>query len=124
MRAKMALGGRVIFRVNVNRIVGTGLHAGFAANAAIGTKIDNPIFALIHRSHGTNGDAGRFLAVIATRDLKNTPRVRKDALLNVFHPGSVDADGNFIFSFAGDCAGVASDAFAIIDYEAVFHWLK
>jgi hypothetical protein len=61
--------------------------------------------------------------MIATRDLKNTPRIREDAPLDVFHPGSVDAHGNFIFGFARNCAGVASDALAIIDYEAVFHFV-
>ena len=124
MRAEMALCRGVIFRVNVNRIVRTGLHAGFAANAAVGIEIDNPILALIHRGYWTDSDAGRLFAVVASSDLKYTTRIREDALLDVFDPGSVDAHGNFIFSFAGDRAGVASDAFAIIDYKTVFHPLE
>jgi len=59
--------------------------------------------------------------MVASSDLKYTTRIREDAPLDVLDPGSVDADGNFIFSFAGDGAGMASDAFAIIDYKTVFH---
>jgi hypothetical protein len=59
--------------------------------------------------------------MIAARDLKHTPSIRVKAFFDVLHPGSVYADGYLIFSFACDCAGVASDALAIIDYEAVFH---
>jgi hypothetical protein len=62
--------------------------------------------------------------MVAASHLKYTPRVWKDAPLDVFHPGSVDADGNLIFSFASDRAGVASDALAIIDYKTVFHPLE
>jgi hypothetical protein len=62
--------------------------------------------------------------MVASSDLKYTTRIRKDSLLDVFDPGSVDAHGNFIFSFASDRAGMASDAFAIIDYETVFHPLE
>src|SRR3977135_88516 len=81
MRAEMALGSRAIVRIHIYRIVRTSLHAGFAANAAVGIEIDNPIFALVHRSHRTNSDARRLLAMIATRDLKYTPRIGENALL-------------------------------------------
>jgi hypothetical protein len=59
--------------------------------------------------------------MIASRDLKYAPGIGVQAFFDVFHPGSVYADGYLIFSFACDRAGVASDALAIIDYEAVFH---
>src|SRR3982074_3326205 len=111
MRAEMALCRGVIFRVNVNRIVRTGLHARFAPNAAVGIEIDNPVLALIHRGYRADSDAGRFFAVVASSDFKYTTRIREDALLDVLDPRAVDPHGNFIFSFTGDRAGVASDAF-------------
>ena len=61
--------------------------------------------------------------MIATRDLKDAASIRKNAFLDVFHPGSIHADRNRILGLARHRAGVASDAFAVIDYEAVFHSL-
>src|SRR5258708_26704952 len=55
MRAEMALGSGAIVRIHIYRIVWTSLHASFAANAAVGIEIDNPIFALVHRRHRTDG---------------------------------------------------------------------
>jgi hypothetical protein len=97
------------------------LHAGFAANAALGIEIDNPVFALVHRRHGTDGDAGRLLAMVAARDLKYAARVGEDALLDVLDPGPVHAHGYMVLGFARHRTGVTSDALAVIDYESVFH---
>ena len=124
MRAEMAFRGGAIIRIHVNRIVGTGLHAGLAANAAVGVEIDDPVLALVHRGHRTDRDAGRLLAMIAARDLKYAARVWENALLDVLHPGPIHAYWHMVFGFARHRAGVASDAFAVIDYEAVFHPLE
>ena len=121
MRAEMALGGCTIVRVHINRIVRTGLHAGFAANAALGIEIDNPILALVHRRHRTDGDARRLLAMVAARDLKYAARVGVDAFLDILHPGTVHAHRHLVLGFARHRAGVTPDALAVIDYEAVFH---
>ena len=59
--------------------------------------------------------------MIATRDLKDAARVRENALLDVFHPGPIHADRHRILGLARHRARVTSDAFAIVDYEAVFH---
>jgi hypothetical protein len=98
------------------------LHAGFTADAPVGTEINDAILALIHCRNGTDRNARWIFAVITARNLKNTPRVRENSLLHVLHPSTIHAHGNFVFGFACDGAGVASDAFAIIDYEAVFHF--
>jgi hypothetical protein len=124
MRAEMALGGGAVVRIHVNRIVRTGLHAGFAANAALGIEIDNPVFALVHRRHGTDGDAGRLLAMVAACDLKYAARVGENAFLNVLDPGPVHAQRHIVLGFARHRTGVTTDALAVIDYEAVFHPLE
>ena len=59
--------------------------------------------------------------MIAARDLKYAARVREDALLDVLDPGPVHAHRHLVLGFARHRAGVASDALAVIDYEAVFH---
>jgi hypothetical protein len=121
MRAEMALGSRAIVRIHVYRIVRTSLHAGFATNAAVGIEIDNPVLALIHRSHRTDRDAGRLLAMIAARDLKYAARVGENAFLDVLDPGPVHTHRHLVLGFTRHRAGVTSDALAVIDYEAVFH---
>jgi hypothetical protein len=59
--------------------------------------------------------------VITARHLKYATRVGENALFDIFHPSPVHAHRHMIFGLARHCAGVASDAFAVIDYEAVFH---
>lgn len=59
--------------------------------------------------------------MITARDLENSPRIRKFPLFDVLHPSTVHSQWNLILGFARDCAGVAADALAIIDNEAVFH---
>ncbi len=121
VRAEMTFRRGAIVGIHVNRIVGTGLHAGLAADAAVGVEIDDAVLALIHRRHGANRDARRLLAMIAARDLKYAARVGKQALLDVLDPGAIHAYGHLVLGFACHRAGVTADAFAIIDYEAVFH---
>lgn len=59
--------------------------------------------------------------MIAARDLKNAARVGEDALFNVFDPGPVHAHRNLVLRLARHRTCVTSNAFAIIDYKAVFH---
>src|SRR5712692_1592474 len=43
VRAEVALRGRVRLGVNVERVVGAGLHAGLAADAALAVEIDDAV---------------------------------------------------------------------------------
>src|SRR5208282_1133453 len=124
MRAKMALGRGAIVRIHINRVVRTGLHAGLAANAAVGIEIDDPVLALVHRGHGTDGDAGRLLAMVAARNLKYAARVGENAFLDVLDPGPVHAHRHLVLGFARHRTGVTTNALAVIDYETVFHPLE
>jgi hypothetical protein len=121
MGAEMALSSRAIVRIHVNRIVRTRLHAGLATNAPVRIEIDDPVLALVHRRHGTNRDARRFLAMVAAGDLKYAARIGEHALLHVLYPSPVHAHRHLVLGFARHRAGVTTDALAVIDYEAVFH---
>jgi hypothetical protein len=59
--------------------------------------------------------------MVAAGDLKVTPGVREAALLDILHPGAIDAQGDVVLSLAGDRAGVATDTLAVVDDEAVVH---
>jgi len=59
--------------------------------------------------------------MIAAGDLKNAASVRERSFLDVLYPSAIDAERNMIFGFAGNGAGVAADALAVIDDESVSH---
>jgi hypothetical protein len=65
VRAVVAFGRRVIVRVHIDRVVGAGLRARFAADASAVVKIDNAVFACEQRRHRTDLDTRRVRAVIA-----------------------------------------------------------
>ena len=121
MRAEMAFGGRTIVRIDINRVIRTGLHAGFAANTSFGTEVDDAVLALVHRGHGTDRYARSILAVVAACNLKDAPRVGKLAFLYILDPGAVDGERHMVFRLARYRASVATDALAVINDESVSH---
>ena len=48
-------------------------------------------------------------------------RVREFPFLDILHPRSVYANGNFMLGFARDGAGMASDTFTVVDNESKVH---
>src|ERR1700728_2056146 len=121
MRAEVASGRRTLVGININGIVRTGLHAGFASNAAFRTEIDDAVFALVHRRNWTDGHARRILAMIAARHLKDAPSVGKCSFLHILHPSAVHGEGNMILRLAGHGAGMTADALAVVDDESISH---
>jgi hypothetical protein len=77
--------------VNVEGIVGAGLHAGFAANADIGVKINDAIRAFVERRHRANSNTGSVFTMVAAEHSKVTSCIGEGAFFDVFHPGAVHA---------------------------------
>ena len=121
MRAEVALGGGAVVGIDVNGVVRARLHASFATDAALGVEIDDAVFALVHRGHRADRHAGRILAMIAARDLKDAASVGECSLLDVLDPGAIHGQGDVVLGLAGDSAGVTADALAVIDDESVSH---
>src|SRR5579859_4254218 len=119
--AEMAFGRGAFVRIDVDGIVWAGLHAGFAPDTSLGAEINDAVFALVHRGHRTDRDAGRILAMIAARDLKDAAGVGESSLLDVLHPGAVHGERDVVLGLARHRAGVAADALAVIDDESVSH---
>lgn len=119
MRTVMAFGSRAMLRVHVNGVIGAGLHTRLAANAAVGVEIHDAVLALVHRGHRTNGDTRRLFAVIAAGDLEDAAGIRKFTFFDVLNPGSIHAQRDTVFRFAGYGASMATNAFAIINNESV-----
>ncbi len=121
VRAVVALGRRMRLRIDVQRVIRAGLHAALAADAALAIEVYDAVGPLEERLGRADGDTGRVVAVVAARDEEVASRVGELALLDVLHPRSVDADGHVVLGFAGDRAGVAADALALVDDEAILH---
>jgi hypothetical protein len=56
--------------------------------------------------------------VVAAHHGKEAASVGELALLNVLHPRAIDADRDLVLAFAGDGAGVTTDAFTVVDQES------
>ena len=56
--------------------------------------------------------------MITAHDGKHTARIRELPFFNILDPGPIDPDRDIMLGFAGNCAGVAADAVAIVDDES------
>jgi hypothetical protein len=121
MRTVIAFRGRIIIRMNVDCVIRTCLHTSFTANASIAAEIHDAVFALPQSSHRTNFYAGRVRAVIAPLHGENSASAGEFSFFNVLHPRSIDSNWQLVFLFACNGTSVASNAFAIVDDEAVIH---
>src|SRR5262249_50071716 len=65
MRAIIALGSGIGFRVKVQGVVGARLHARLATNASRIVKINNTVGPLVERSDGADFNARRIFTMIA-----------------------------------------------------------
>jgi hypothetical protein len=118
---KIALCRGVSIGINVQGIIRTGLHAGFAADTSLVIKIDNTVPAAKERHRRTYLDTWRFVAVIAPENGKVTARLGKDPLFNVLHPRAMYTDGDIVLFLAGNRAGMTTNATILIDDKAVPH---
>src|SRR5579872_3758586 len=121
MRAKIALGCRVVVGIDIQGIVGTSLHAAFAADASAVVEIDDAISSAVECASRTNFRARSVIAVIASHHTKVARGVRELALFDVLDPGPKNANGYLVFFFARNCAGVAPDTTVLIYDKTVAH---
>jgi len=119
VRAKVALLRRVFVRIDVESVVGASLHAGFTTDAEVRIEVDDAIPAVEERCGRADVHAGSVDAVIAPHDREEALGVRPGSLLHVLYPGAVDAKWYGVFGFAGNGAGVATNALILVDYKAV-----
>lgn len=104
--------------IDIECVVGAGLHTSFAANAAAVVEVDHAIFAAIESCDWADFDTRGVVTVIATHHRKKPSRVRKLSLFDVLNPGSIDADRDVVFRLACDGTGVATNTAAVVDDES------
>ena len=114
MRAEVTLFGRMIFRIDEDRVVRTSRHAGLTADADRLVKIYDAVCALEHRGGWARSHTRRMRALITARHLMRATDLRKHADVNVLDIRARDADGNDVFRLAGGRAGMTTDAAGMV----------
>src|SRR5439155_23630794 len=121
MRAEVALLRRVIFRVDEDRVVGTGGDAGLAADADVLVEIDDAIGAAVHGRGWTSGDTGRVIALVAAGDLKGAAGGGELSDVDVLDVSAIHAERNGILRLTSSAAGVTADAAGLVDDLSPLH---
>jgi hypothetical protein len=121
VRAVVALGGGLGLGVDVERVVGTGLQARLATDAARAVEVHDAVGPAVEGHRGTDRHAGGVVAVIAAQHGEVAARVGEGALLDVLHPGAVDAERDLVLFLAGHRARMTPDALPLVDHESVAH---
>jgi hypothetical protein len=107
--------------VDVNRVVGARLHATLAPDTTGVVEVDDPVGSLEERLRGTDLDARRIGAMVATHNRERPCGVWELSLVDVLDPGTELSYWNLVLRLAGDRACVTSDTGALIDREAISH---
>src|SRR5262249_21140622 len=121
VRAEIALGCGIAVGIDVKRVVGAGLHAAFATDAALIVEVDNSVGSSVEGVGGANGGAGRIVAVVTSHHAEMTAGVGKLAFLDVLDPGAKNAHRNLMFLLARHRAGVTPNTSVLIDNKPVAH---
>src|SRR5207249_11419913 len=95
--------------------------AALAAHAPGGVEVHDPVRAAVERHRRADGDTRRRVAVVAAEHREVAPGLREGPALDVFHPRAERAERDAVLLLARHRAGVAADAAALIDHEAVAH---
>jgi hypothetical protein len=114
----------VIFRIDEDRVVGAGGHAGFATDADRLIEIDDAVRAFEHRGRRASRDTGRVGALVATCYLVRAAHLRPDADVNVLDVSTRDADRNDVLGLTGCRARVTSNAARVVDYLRPLHLIS
>src|SRR5204863_138163 len=105
--------------VDVECVVGTALHAGLAADAAVAVEVHDPVRTPVEGDGRADGHAGRVVAVVTAEDREVPARVGIVAALDVLHPRAEGAERHPVLFLARHRARVAADALSLIDHEPV-----
>lgn len=90
MRTEVALLRRMVLGIDEDRIIRTGSHACFAADADRFVEIDDAVRPLEHCSSRTRRDTRSMSALIATGDLMRAAHLREGTDVDMFYVCSSD----------------------------------
>jgi len=118
--AHVALVRRVRFRVDVQRVVGTCVHARLAANAIVVLEVDDAVVRTEQRRGRADRHARRVFALVAPHDVELAGDVGEGTGLDVLDPRSIDAERHVVFALAGNGASMTANAVVTVEKKAEF----
>ena len=104
----------MIFRVDKDRVVWTRRHTRLASYADGLVKVDDAIRALEHGRGWACCDTRRVSALIASRDLVCTSRLRKFAYIHVLDVSACNRKRHIVLGLAGCSTRVTADTPRVI----------
>lgn len=121
VRTVMAFGCCPRFWIDIDGIVWTRLHTGFAPYANVWIELYNTVVALVHGRYRTYAHTGWIGAVVAPRYLKRAGHIRVLPRLHTLYPGALNAERHFVLTLTRCGARVAPDTSIVIDQKTVIH---
>ena len=116
--AEVALVGGIGRRVDVDGVVGAGVHAPLAADAVLVAEVHDAVRCPEQGTGGADVDARRVVAVVAAHHREMPVDIGERARLDVLDPGPVHTEGDVVLALARHRAGVTADAALAVEQEA------
>jgi hypothetical protein len=117
----VALRSRIVVRINVERVIRTGLHARFASDATVIVKIDDAVITCVQGLNRADFNTWGIRAMITSHHGEDPSGIRKFSFFYLLNIGSVYADRNVVFTFTGRCACMTTDALSVVNNKSVSH---
>src|ERR1041385_1669259 len=109
MRAEVTFLGRVIFRVDKDRIVWASCHASLSTDADRLIEINDAVRALEHCGGGARVRAGSVRTLVASRQRMRTRDLTPLPHVNMLDVSARPADGHNVSRLAGSRTRMAAD---------------
>src|SRR5260370_37045054 len=86
--AEVAFGGGVEIGIDVEGVIGAGLHATLAADTSLIVKIDDSVGASVEGVGGADGNAGSFVTVVTSQHAEMAAAIGKLTLFHLLIPSA------------------------------------
>ena len=121
MGTEVTFRGGVVVGIDVEGVVGAGLHASFAPDTSRVVEVHDSIMPAVERVGRTNLDARSIVAVVTSQHAEMAAGVREFALLDIFHPRAKHAHRHLMLFFTRNGTCVTANTSVVINNKSVAH---
>ena len=121
VRTEVAFGRGVAVGIDVESVVGAGLHAALASDTTLIVKVYDSIRTAEEGVGGADLNAGSIVTVVTSHHPEVAPGVGKFSRLHILQPGAKHSHRDLMLFLASQSARVAADTSLVIDHESITH---